>query len=46
MLLHYNYNETLLGMADVNIGNNVWIGSNVGIYAISHPIEPQGRFDI
>lgn len=41
-----NFNVTILDMATVNIGNNVWIGPNVGIYAISHPIEPQGRLDI
>lgn len=41
-----NYNVTILDMASVNIGNNVWFGPNVSIYAISHPLEPQGRLDI
>lgn len=30
-------------MAPVTIGNNVWIGPNVGIYAVAHPMEANGR---
>lgn len=41
-----NYNVTILDMARVTIGNNVWIGPNVGIYAVAHPMEPQGRLNI
>ena len=38
-----NYNVTILDMAPVTIGNNVWIGPNVGIYAVAHPMEANGR---
>lgn len=38
-----NYNVTILDMAPVTIGNNVWIGPNVGIYAVAHPMEAAGR---
>ena len=38
-----NYNVTILDMATVTIGNNVWLGPNVGIYAVAHPMEARGR---
>lgn len=38
-----NYNVTILDMASVTIGNNVWLGPNVGIYAVAHPIDTIGR---
>ncbi len=38
-----NYNVTILDMATVTIGNNVWLGPNVGIYAVAHPMEAVGR---
>lgn len=38
-----NYNVTILDMASVTIGNNVWLGPNVGIYAVAHPIDAIGR---
>lgn len=38
-----NYNVTILDMATVTIGNNVWLGPNVGIFAVAHPIEAAGR---
>lgn len=38
-----NYNVTILDMATVTIGNNVWLGPNVGIYAVAHPMEAKGR---
>ncbi|MDY2829576.1 MAG: sugar O-acetyltransferase [Sodaliphilus sp.] len=38
-----NYNVTILDMATVTIGNNVWLGPNVGIYAVAHPMEAAGR---
>lgn len=41
-----NTNLTILDCAKVHIGNNVFIGPNVGIYTVSHPIhyEPRNRF--
>lgn len=38
-----NYNVTILDMATVTIGNNVWMGPNVGIFAVAHPMEASGR---
>lgn len=38
-----NYNVMILDMAPVRIGNNVWIGPNVGIFAVAHPMEVAGR---
>lgn len=38
-----NYGVTILDMAPVNIGNNVWLGPNVGLYAVAHPIDAEGR---
>lgn len=38
-----NYNVTILDMATVTIGDNVWLGPNVGIYAVAHPMEAAGR---
>lgn len=41
-----NTNVTILDCAKVSIGNNVFIGPNVGIYTVSHPIhhEPRNQF--
>ena len=38
-----NYTVTILDMAPVRIGNNVWLGPNVGLYAVAHPMEAAGR---
>lgn len=38
-----NFNVTILDMAPVTIGHNVWIGPNVGIYAVAHPMDAAGR---
>lgn len=38
-----NYNVIILDMAPVTIGNNVWLGPNVGLYAVAHPMEAAGR---
>lgn len=38
-----NYNVTILDMASVTIGNNTWLGPNVGLYAVAHPMEAAGR---
>lgn len=38
-----NYNVTILDMAPVRIGNNVWLGPGVGLYAVAHPMEAAGR---
>lgn len=36
----------LLDMAPITIGNNVWIGPNTGIFAVSHPMEAAGRHEM
>lgn len=41
-----NYNVTILDMATVTIGDNCWFGPNVGLYAVAHPMEAQGRIDM
>lgn len=40
-----NYNLTILDIAPVEIGNNVWIGPNTDIYTVNHPLTIQGRRD-
>ncbi|MCD8029907.1 MAG: sugar O-acetyltransferase [Bacteroides sp.] len=41
-----NYNVTILDMAKVTIGNNCWLGPHVGIFAVAHPMQAQGRIDM
>lgn len=38
-----NYNVTILDMAPVSIGNNVWLGPGVGLFAVAHPMDAAGR---
>lgn len=38
-----NYNVTILDMAPVTIGNDVWIGPNTGLFAVAHPMEAAKR---
>ncbi len=38
-----NYNLTILDTASVKIGNNVFIGPNVNIYAATHPLDVEKR---
>lgn len=38
-----NYNLTILDIAPVNIGDDVWIGPNTDIYTVNHPLTAQGR---
>lgn len=38
-----NYNVTILDIAKVTIGNDVWIGPGVLIATINHPLSPSGR---
>ncbi len=38
-----NFNLTILDEAPVTIGNNVFIGPNVGIYTACHPLDPEER---
>lgn len=38
-----NYNVTILDIAKVKMGNNVWIGPNTLIATINHPLNPAGR---
>ena len=40
-----NYNLVILDCAKVTIGNNVYIGPNVGIYAVGHAIDMELRRD-
>lgn len=41
-----NYNVMILDMAKVTIGNNCWFGPNVGLFAVAHPMDAQGRIDM
>jgi len=38
-----NFNLTILDEAEVRIGNNCFIGPNVGIYTACHPLESESR---
>ena len=38
-----NYNLTILDTASVTIGDNVFIGPNVNIYAATHPLDIERR---
>lgn len=38
-----NYNVTILDIAKVTMGDNVWIGPNTLIATINHPLSPAGR---
>lgn len=40
-----NYNLTILDIAPVEIGNDVWIVPNADIYTVNHPLTIQGRRD-
>lgn len=38
-----NYNLTVLDIAPVEIGDNVWIGPDTDIYTVNHPLTVKGR---
>lgn len=38
-----NYNLTVLDVGKVMIGDNVWLGPNVDIYTVNHPLDAVGR---
>lgn len=38
-----NYNVTILDIAKVTMGDNVWIGPNVLIATVNHPLDPAER---
>lgn len=38
-----NYNLTILDCGKVTIGDNCFIGPNVGIYTPNHPVDPEQR---
>lgn len=38
-----NFNCVILDVGKVTIGDNVMVGPNVAIYAVSHPIHPEPR---
>jgi len=40
---HANYNLIILDVCEVTIGNNVFIGPNVGIYTAGHPVDVELR---
>ena len=40
-----NYNLIILDVCEVSIGNNVFIGPNVGIYTAGHPVNVELRND-
>lgn len=40
-----NYNQTVLDVGKVTIGDNVWIGPNTDIYTVNHPVTAMGRRD-
>ena len=42
---HSNYNLIILDVCEVNFGNNVFIGPNVGIYTAGHPVNVDLRND-
>jgi len=42
---HANYNLIILDVCEVTIGNNVFIGPNVGIYTAGHPVDVKLRND-
>lgn len=38
-----NYNVTILDIAEVRMGDNVWIGPDALICTVNHPLDPAGR---
>jgi len=40
-----NYNCVILDVAEVNIGNNCFLGPQVGIYTATHPISASERYN-
>lgn len=38
-----NYNVTILDIAKVTMGDNVWIGPGTLIATVGHPLDPAGR---
>lgn len=38
-----NYNVTILDIAKVTVGDNVWIGPGTLVCTINHPMNPAGR---
>lgn len=38
-----NYNLVILDVGKVSFGDNVFLGPNVAIYAVSHPLHPETR---
>ena len=40
---HANHNLVILDVCEVTIGNNVFIGPNVGIYTAAHPVSVELR---
>lgn len=40
---HANYNCIMMDHAPITIGDNVWIGPNVSLLTVNHPLEPDRR---
>ena len=38
-----NYNCVMMDYAPITIGNDVWIGPNVSLLTVNHPVEPSKR---
>ena len=38
-----NFNFSALSSAEIEIGDNCYIGPNVGLYTAMHPIDPERR---
>ena len=38
-----NYNCIMMDYAPITIGNNVWLGPNVSLLTVNHPLEPARR---
>ena len=38
-----NYNCVMMDYASITIGNDVWIGPNVSLLTVNHPVEPSKR---
>lgn len=40
---YFNYNVTVLDVAEVKMGENTFIAPNVAIYTATHPVDPKER---
>lgn len=40
---HANYNCVMMDYAPITIGDNVWLGPNVSLLTVNHPLQPRKR---